>query len=109
MKPNKKQKYYLIKSVFPLLQGKRPENIQEITSTLYPTVAKMYNTAPGRVERAIRHAIESTWIKGNMEAINKIFGNTMNYKLSRPTNSEFIALIADNLMLEMEKDERNFA
>lgn len=74
--------------------------INSITKQLYPSVAKVYNTSPSRVERAIRHAIEVAWDRGDTETINKIFGFTINQSKGKPTNSEFIAMISDKLRLE---------
>ncbi|MGQ9512704.1 sporulation transcription factor Spo0A [Thermodesulfitimonas sp.] len=71
-----------------------------ITKELYPMIAQKYNTTPSRVERAIRHAIKLAWDRGNMEAISKFFGYTVNMAKGKPTNSEFIAMIADKLRLE---------
>uniref|UniRef100_A0A7C2IWB7 Stage 0 sporulation protein A homolog n=1 Tax=Ammonifex degensii TaxID=42838 RepID=A0A7C2IWB7_9THEO len=71
-----------------------------ITKELYPMIAQKYNTTPSRVERAIRHAIELAWDRGNVEAISKFFGYTVNMAKGKPTNSEFIAMIADKLRLE---------
>lgn len=76
------------------------ELLGAITKTLYPDVAKKYKTTSSRVERAIRHAIEVAWSRGNVEAISKIFGYTVNVNKSKPTNSEFIAMIADRLRLQ---------
>ena len=75
--------------------------INSITKILYPSIAKIYSTTPSRVERAIRHAIEVAWSRGKMEAIDEIFGYTVNYGKGKPTNSEFIAMIADKLRLKM--------
>ena len=66
---------------------------------LYPEVAKRYNTTPSRVERAIRHAIEVAWDRGDIETLQKFFGYTVSNIKGKPTNSEFIAMIADNLSL----------
>ena len=74
--------------------------LNSITKQLYPTIAKMHNTTPSRVEMAIRHAIEVAWNRGNIEAISNIFGYTVSVSKSKPTNSEFIAMIADKLRLE---------
>lgn len=74
-----------------------------ITKELYPTIATKFNTTPSRVERAIRHAIEVAWNRGKVETIDRIFGYTINNNKGKPTNSEFIALIADMLRLEQEK------
>ncbi|SEN21776.1 sporulation transcription factor Spo0A [Lihuaxuella thermophila] len=71
-----------------------------ITKTLYPRIAEKYNTTPTRVERAIRHAIEVAWSRGNMESIRNLFGYTINVSKAKPTNSEFIAMVADKLRIE---------
>ena len=73
--------------------------LNAITKVLYPTIAKMHQTTASRVERAIRHAIEVAWNRGNTEAIDDIFGYTVSASKSKPTNSEFIAMIADKLRL----------
>lgn len=73
-----------------------------ITKELYPSIAKKCNTTPSRVERAIRHAIEVAWNRGKVEAIDTLFGYTINNHKGKPTNSEFIALIADRLRLEQK-------
>ena len=70
-----------------------------VTKELYPTIAKRYDTTPSRVERAIRHAIELAWDRGDIDRINKFFGYTINGEKGKPTNSEFIAIIADKLRL----------
>ena len=74
-----------------------------ITKILYPEIAGKYCTTASRVERAIRHAIEVAWIRGNVDAISDIFSYTISYNKSKPTNSEFIAMIADKLRLEHKK------
>ena len=74
--------------------------INSVTKTLYPTVAKMYSTTSSRVERAIRHAIEVAWDRGDLDVLNSYFGYTVQTSRGKPTNSEFIALIADNLRLK---------
>ncbi len=71
-----------------------------ITKELYPNVALKFNTTPSRVERAIRHAIEVAWTRGKVDTINQLFGYTINNSKGKPTNSEFIALIADKLRIE---------
>jgi len=71
-----------------------------VTKELYPAIAEKYDTTPSRVERAIRHAIELAWDRGDLERINKFFGYTINGDRGKPTNSEFIAIIADKLRLE---------
>jgi len=70
-----------------------------ITKELYPTIAEKYQTTPSRVERAIRHAIELAWDRGNVEMMNKFFGYTINIERGKPTNSEFIAMVADKLRM----------
>jgi len=70
-----------------------------ITKELYPSIAEKYETTPSRVERAIRHAIELAWDRGNVEMMNKFFGYTINIERGKPTNSEFIAMIADKLRM----------
>ncbi len=71
-----------------------------VTKELYPTIAQKYDTTPSRVERAIRHAIELAWDRGDVDKINKVFGYTISGEKGKPTNSEFIAIIADRLRLE---------
>lgn len=83
-----------------LLAVENEEIINAITKTLYPTLARKFNTTPSRVERAIRHAIEVAWNRGQIEMHDKIFGYTVNSNKGKPTNSEFIAMIADRLRLE---------
>lgn len=74
-----------------------------VTKELYPAVASRFNTTPSRVERAIRHAIEVAWNRGKIETLDKLFGYTVSNAKGKPTNSEFIALIADKFRLEEEK------
>ena len=76
------------------------ELLGSITKILYPDIAKKYNTTSSRVERAIRHAIEVAWSRGNIESISALFGYTVNVSKAKPTNSEFIAMVADRLRLE---------
>lgn len=76
------------------------EMLNSITKILYPTIAKMHQTTPSRVERAIRHAIEVAWSRGKMDTIDELFGYTINTGKGKPTNSEFVALIADKIRLE---------
>ena len=76
------------------------EIINAVTKSLYPLLAKKYGTTPSRVERAIRHAIEVAWNRGEIAVHDKIFGYTVNSNKGKPTNSEFIALIADKIRLE---------
>ena len=76
------------------------ELLSAVTKELYPSIAKKYNTTASRVERAIRHAIEVAWGRGQVDAINKLFGYTVHTEKGKPTNSEFIAIIADKLRLK---------
>ena len=76
------------------------ELLGSITKVLYPDIAKKYNTTASRVERAIRHAIEVAWSRGNIESISSLFGYTVSMTKAKPTNSEFIAMVADKLRLE---------
>ena len=76
------------------------EGCEYVTKITYPKVAKKFNTTPSRVERAIRHAIEVAWNRGRMETLNALFGYTISTGKGKPTNSEFIALIADKIRLE---------
>ena len=76
--------------------------INQITKSLYPKIASKFNTTPSRVERAIRHAIEVAWGRGQQEAVESIFGYTISASKGKPTNSEFIAMIADKLRLELK-------
>ena len=80
-----------------------PEMLGSITKMLYPTIAKRYQTTPSRVERAIRHAIEVAWNRGKMETLDDLFGYTISTGKGKPTNSEFIALIADKIRLEYKR------
>ena len=73
--------------------------INAVTKILYPTVAKQYQTTSSRVERAIRHAIEVAWDRGDVDTLNSFFGYTVQTDKGKPTNSEVIAMIADNLRL----------
>jgi two-component system response regulator (stage 0 sporulation protein A) len=77
-----------------------------ITKVLYPEVARKFYTTSSRVERAIRHAIEVAWVRGNIDAISDIFSYTISYNKSKPTNSEFIAMIADKLRLAHKKNKK---
>lgn len=76
------------------------EILGSITKVLYPKIAQRFKTTPSRVERAIRHSIEVAWGRGNMEAIRRVFGYTVSASKTKPTNSEFIAMIADKLRME---------
>ena len=76
------------------------EMLNSITKLLYPSIAKKFQTTPSRVERAIRHAIDVAWSRGRMETLDALFGYTVNHGKGKPTNSEFIALIADRIRLQ---------
>ena len=76
------------------------ELLGSITKVLYPDIAKKFNTTASRVERAIRHAIEVAWSRGNIDSISSLFGYTVSMTKAKPTNSEFIAMVADKLRLE---------
>ena len=82
------------------LSVKDAEIINSVTKVLYPTIARKYETTPSRVERAIRHAIEVAWNRGNTDTLNDLFGYTINCGKGKPTNSEFIALISDKIRLQ---------
>ena len=77
-----------------------------MTKLPYPTVAQHFKTTPSRVERAIRHAIEIAWDRGDLEMLNSFFGYTINTCRGKPTNSEFIALITDKLRLQLMSEGR---
>lgn len=85
-----------------LLTVKDMESVNAITKILYPQVAKTFRTTPSRVERAIRHAIETAWDRGNIDTLQRFFGYTVSNTKGKPTNSEFIALVADNLQLRIK-------
>ncbi|MDV2885539.1 sporulation transcription factor Spo0A [Alkalihalophilus pseudofirmus] len=76
------------------------ELLGSITKVLYPDIAKKFNTTSSRVERAIRHAIEVAWSRGNIDSISSLFGYTVSHTKAKPTNSEFIAMVADKLRIE---------
>lgn len=78
-----------------------PEMLEAVTKLLYPTIAKMYSTTPSRVERAIRHAIEVAWSRGDVEVLSSYFGYTIQSDRGKPTNSEFIAMISDRIRLSI--------
>ena len=74
-----------------------------VTKQLYPAIAKAYRTTPSRVERAIRHAIEVAWERGDIDTLNSVFGYTINSGRGKPTNSEFIAMVADKIRLQQKR------
>ncbi len=88
-----------------LLTIKDSDIINSVTKVLYPSVAKKYSTTTSRVERAIRHAIEVAWDRGDVDTLNAYFGYTIQNNRGKPTNSEFIALIADKLQLQLKSSE----
>ncbi|MGN0614313.1 MAG: sporulation transcription factor Spo0A [Porcipelethomonas sp.] len=90
--------HYLREAILASLEDK--ELLESVTKMLYPTVAKKFDTTSSRVERAIRHAIEIAWDRGNLDTLNSFFGYTVNTCKGKPTNSEFIALITDKLRLQ---------
>ena len=89
-----------------ILTIKDMDMINAVTKVLYPEVAKRYDTTPSRVERAIRHAIEVAWDRGDIEVLQKYFGYTVSNIKGKPTNSEFIAMIADSLTLRQKQARR---
>ena len=91
--------HYLRDSI--LMAISEPEIINAVTKQLYPSVAKQYETTSSRVERAIRHAIEVAWDRGDVDVLNSYFGYTIHNTRGKPTNSEFIAMISDKLCLEI--------
>jgi two-component system response regulator (stage 0 sporulation protein A) len=90
---------YLREAIIMVVQ--RVELLGGVTKELYPSIAKKFATTPSRVERAIRHAIEVAWSRGNVDLIHKLFGHTVNSDRGKPTNSEFIAMVADKLRMEL--------
>ncbi len=96
--------HYLREAI--LLSLDDEEMLESVTKLLYPTVAKNFNTTASRVERAIRHAIETAWDRGDLDTIQNLFGYTVSVGKGKPTNSEFIALITDNLRLKYQRSEK---
>lgn len=93
--------HYLRTSI--ILSIENPDLLDSVTKLLYPTVAQKFNTTSSRVERAIRHAIEIAWDRGDLDILNSFFGYTVNTCKGKPTNSEFIALLTDKLRLQQKK------
>ena len=91
---------YLRDSIIMSIEN--PDIINAVTKQLYPGVAKKYETTSSRVERAIRHAIEVAWDRGDVDVLNSYFGYTIHNDRGKPTNSEFIAMIADKLRLQIK-------
>ncbi len=92
--------HYLREAI--ILSVKEPEIINSVTKLLYPAVAKKYKTTSSRVERAIRHAIEVAWDRGDVDMLDSYFGFTIQNERGKPTNSEFIAMISDKLRLKLK-------
>ena len=92
--------HYLREAI--ILSVKNSEIVNSVTKLLYPTVAKIYGTTASRVERAIRHAIEVAWDRGDLDVLNAYFGYTIQNDRGKPTNSEFIAMISDKLRLKLK-------
>ena len=90
--------HYLREAIMACVNDK--EMLESVTKLLYPAVAKKFSTTPSRVERAIRHAIEIAWDRGDVDTLNSFFGYTINVGKGKPTNSEFIALITDKICLK---------
>ena len=86
-----------------LLTAADPDYINAVTKRLYPQIAKQNGTTASRVERAIRHAIEVAWDRGDVEVLNSYFGYTIHNLRGKPTNSEFIAMIADKMRLDKKQ------
>ncbi len=93
--------YYYIRSAI-IMSIENPEVMHAVTKILYPAIAKKFQTTPSRVERAIRHAIEVSWERGDIEKLQSVFGYTVSVNKGKPTNSEFIALLADKLRLKRQ-------
>ena len=96
--------HYVRESI--MLAVQTPEIINSVTKLLYPTVAKKFGTTASRVERAIRHAIEVAWDRGDVDTLNSYFGYTIHNGRGKPTNSEFVAMIADKLRLRLKNANR---
>lgn len=91
--------YHYVRAAI-LLATEEPDTVNAVTKIVYPTVAKQFGTSASRVERAIRHAIEVAWDRGNVDTLTSLFGYSINSNRGKPTNSEFIAMIADRLRLK---------
>ncbi|MCI8650445.1 MAG: sporulation transcription factor Spo0A [Anaerotruncus sp.] len=95
--------HYVRESI--ILAVRNPDIINSVTKLLYPAVARKFSTTASRVERAIRHAIEVAWDRGDVDTLNSYFGYTIHNGRGKPTNSEFVAMIADKLRLRLKKAE----
>ena len=85
---------------------KSPEIVGAITKELYPEIATKYDTTVSRVERAIRHAIEVCWLRGRIDVLESTFGYSINPERGKPTNSEFIAMVADKIRMDLRTASR---
>lgn len=94
--------YQYIRDAIELMYN-NPDNIGGITKEVYPYIADKYNTTASRVERAIRHAIEVSWTRGDYELMEEIFGHSVDFDRAKPTNSEFLATVSDKISLERDK------
>ena len=97
---NKTEQYDKLQLVNAEINALSPEIINSITKKLYPAIGEKFGTSSSKVERAIRHAIEVAWNRGRVESFNALFGVKIYGENEKPTNSEFIALIADRLLLD---------
>ena len=93
---------YICSHMCIILSVKNSDIVNSVTKLLYPTVAKSHGTTASRVERAIRHAIEVAWDRGDIDVLNSYFGYTIQNDRGKPTNSEFIAMISDKLRLKLK-------
>lgn len=89
-----------------ILMYEKPDIVGAITKELYPEIAKRFDTTVSRVERAIRHAIEVSWNRGDIDLMEEIFGHSVDYDRAKPTNSEFIVTVSDKLRLEFNKEKQ---
>ena len=92
---------YIREGIMPLYTSREVVNL--VTKDIYPEIANRFNTTSSRVERAIRHAIEISWIRGDLKVMEDIFGNSIDFERSKPTNSEFLTTIADRLKLHQKE------
>ena len=106
---NNSNKGYLFLREAILRVYNQQDYLGQITKNLYPDIAKKFTSSSARVERAIRHAIEVAWNRGNVDCIDNIFGYTISADKAKPTNSEFIAMIADKLIIEHNLKRENFS
>ena len=95
--------HYLRKGIIFCVEDN--EMINSVTKTLYPSIAKSFHTTPSRVERAIRHAIEVAWDRGDVDVLNSYFGYTIHNGRGKPTNSEFMAMLSDKIKLQLHSDK----